>query len=122
MAPAPLPEPDADPLEVAAAFATAWDAQDLEATLALVTDDCVFESARPGVNGARVQGRDELRRVWGPSFEVAGASMETEATTAAGDLVVQQWRFVDGERVIRGVDLLRVRDGRICEKLGYVKV
>ena len=70
---------------------------------------------------AEAPARAELRRVWGPSFEVAGASMETEATTAAGDLVVQQWRFVDGERVIRGVDLLRVRDGRICEKLGYVK-
>jgi hypothetical protein len=47
--------------------------------------------------------------------------MEVEATYAAGEMVVQQWRFVDGERVIRGVDLLRVRDGRICEKHGYVK-
>ena len=116
-----LPTPDADPLAVALAFAAAWDAHDLETTLALVTDDCVFESARPGANGARVQGRDELRRVWGPSFVGSGAAMEVEATFAAGDRVVQQWRFVDGEREVRGVDLLRVRDGRICEKLGYVK-
>ncbi|MCD9625523.1 nuclear transport factor 2 family protein [Rhabdothermincola salaria] len=117
---APLPS-DADPLAVAEAFVAAWDAHDLEATLALVTDDCVFESARPASNGARVQGRDELRRVWGPSFGAGGGSMETEATFAAGERVVQQWRFVDGDRVVRGVDLLRVRDGRICEKLGYVK-
>jgi ketosteroid isomerase-like protein len=116
-----LPTPDDDPLTVAHAFVTAWDAQDLEATLALVTDDCVFESARPGTNGSRVQGRDELRRVWGPSFAGSGTAMEVEDTFAAGDRVVQQWRFVDGEREVRGVDLLRVRDGRICEKLGYVK-
>ena len=117
---APVPS-DADPLAVAAAFAAAWDAHDLEATLALVTDDCVFESARTAANGARVQGREELRRVWGPSFAAGGGAMEVEATFASGDRVVQQWRFVDGDRVVRGVDVLRVRDGRICEKSGYVK-
>jgi ketosteroid isomerase-like protein len=121
MAPDPLPAPDDDPIAVAEAFAAAWDAQDLEATLALVTDDCAFESARPGTNGDRVEGRDELRRVWASSFEPSDATMEVEATYGAGDRVVQQWRFVDGDRVIRGVDILRVRDGRICEKLGYVK-
>jgi ketosteroid isomerase-like protein len=116
-----LPGPDADPLEVAEAFNAAWDAHDLDATLALVTEDCVFESARPAANGQRVQGRDELRRVWGPSFARGGAAMEIEALFAAGDRVVQQWRFVHGDQVVRGVDLLRVRDGRISEKLGYVK-
>lgn len=117
-----LPPSDADPITVAEAFATAWDAQDLETVLALVTDDCVFESARPGTNGERVQGRDELRRVWGPSFVPSDAAMETEATFAAdGGRVVQLWRFVTGGHVVRGVDVLRVRDGRICEKLGYVK-
>lgn len=121
MAAHPLPAVDAAPITVAEAFAAAWDAQDLDATLALVTDDCIFESARPATNGDRVQGREELRRVWAPSFEPSDATMEVEATYGAGDRVVQQWRFVDGDRVIRGVDILRVRNGRICEKLGYVK-
>ncbi len=112
----------ADPLAVAEAFATAWDAHDLEATLALVTDDCIFESARPGVNGERVQGREALRAIWGPSFAPGGGSMEVEETFGAGDHVVQRWRFVADGQVVRGVDVLRVRDGRICEKLGYVKV
>jgi ketosteroid isomerase-like protein len=117
-----LPPADADPMTVAEAFATAWDAQDLETVLALVADDCVFESARPGTNGERVQGREELRRVWGPSFVPSDASMETEATFSAdGGRVVQLWRFAAGDTVVRGVDVLRVRDGRICEKLGYVK-
>jgi ketosteroid isomerase-like protein len=116
-----LPPPDADPLTVAQAFAAAWDAHDLEATLALVTDDCAFESARPGANGPRVEGREALRRVWAPSFTAGGGSMEVEESFAAGDRVVQRWCFRDGDREVRGVDVLRVRDGRVCEKLGYIK-
>ena len=112
---------EADALAAVAAFNEAWDAHDLDATLALVTDDCVFESARPGTNGERVQGREELRRVWGPSFAAGGGAMEIEDAFAAGDRVVQRWRFLAGDRVVRGIDVLRVRDGRLCEKLGYVK-
>ena len=107
-----------EPIDVAAAFQAAWDAHDLEATLALVTDDCVFESARPEANGERVVGRDALRRVWAASFAKGGEPFEIEERFAAGDRVVQQWRF----GTVRGVDILQVRDGRISQKLGYVKV
>jgi hypothetical protein len=107
-----------DPLAVAVAFQAAWDAHDLEATLGLVTDDCVFESARPGTNGERVVGRDALRATWGPSFAKGGEPFEIEDRFAAGDRVVQLWRF----GAVRGVDILRVREGLISEKLGYVKV
>src|SRR5688572_6262571 len=117
MADAPAP----DPLAVVHAFTEAWDAHDLEATLALVTDDAVFESARPGINGARVEGVDALRAAWTPSFAASSGAFEIEDTFAAGDRVVQLWRFIDGARVVRGVDVLRVRDGRVAEKLGYVK-
>ena len=80
-------------------------------------------SSRPGpASTARgCRGATSCGGCGAPASRPSGASMETEATYAAGDLVVQQWRFVDGDRVIRGVDLLRVRDGRISEKLGYVK-
>jgi ketosteroid isomerase-like protein len=107
-----------DPLAVAVAFQTAWDAHDLDATLALVTDDCIFESARPGANGARIVGRDALREAWAASFAKGGEPFAIEERFAAGDRVVQLWRF----GAVRGVDVLRVRDGHICEKLGYVKV
>jgi uncharacterized protein (TIGR02246 family) len=106
---------------VVEAFNAAWDAHDLEATLALVTEDCVFESARPGVNGARVVGRDALAAVWAPSFARDGAPFDIEETIVAGDRVVQLWCFTDGERTVRGVDVLRVRDGLLAEKFGYVK-
>jgi ketosteroid isomerase-like protein len=114
--------PDAPPIEVVQAFQAAWDAHDLEATLALVTDDCVFESARPAANGARVVGRDALRAVWGPSFAAPSGAFAIEELIEAGDRVIERWRFAAGDRIVRGVDVLRVRDGRIAEKFGYVKV
>lgn len=111
-----------DTIAIVNAFTTAWDAHDLEATLALVTDDCVFESARPGANGARVVGRAALRDVWSASFANPSGEFAIEDTIVAGDRVVQLWRFSNDDRVVRGVDVLRVRDGRIAEKFGYVKV
>jgi len=50
---------------------------------------------------------------------------ETEEAFAAGDRAVVRWRFTwgragDGGHV-RGVDVFRVRDGKVAEKLAYVK-
>lgn len=109
-------------LDVVNAFNAAWDAHDLDATLSMVTDDCVFESARPDALGPRVIGRDALRTAWGPGFAQPSGAMEIEEIIVAGDRVTQLWRFAGGDRVVRGVDVLRVRDGRIAEKFGYVKV
>jgi len=51
---------------------------------------------------------------------------ETEEIFAAGDRCVLRWlyRWVDGAGKpghIRGVDVFRVRDGKVAEKLSYVK-
>ncbi|MSW90644.1 MAG: nuclear transport factor 2 family protein, partial [Actinobacteria bacterium] len=56
-----------------------------------------------------------------PSFAAASGTFEIEDTFVAGDRVVQMWRYLGGANVVRGVDVLRVRDGRVAEKFGYVK-
>ena len=112
----------ASPLDVVLAFNEAWNAHDLDAVMALVADDCAFESARPGANGDRLEGHDSLRAAWAPGFARASGTFAFEETILAGDRVVQLWRFGDGDDAVRGVDVLRVRDGQIVEKLGYVKV
>ena len=109
-------------IDAVIAFTAAWDAHDLEATLDLVTDDCVFESARPAAMGARIVGRAALRDAWKAAFANPAGEFEVEDTIVAGDRVVQLWRFVSDDRVVRGVDVLRVRDGLVAEKFGYVKV
>ena len=49
-----------------------------------------------------------------------------EESFVAGDRGVLRWRFdwVDDDGApghVRGVDVLRFRDGQVCEKLSYVK-
>jgi ketosteroid isomerase-like protein len=110
-----------DPLTTVDAFGAAWGAHDLDATLVLVTDDCVFESTEPGPDGTRYEGRDAIRRAWQPIFDDTHAVFHAEETFVAEDRVVQRWRYswVDGH--VRGVDVFRVRDGLVSEKLSYVK-
>jgi ketosteroid isomerase-like protein len=110
-----------DSLKIVEAFGTAWGAHDLDATLALVTDDCVFETTEPGPDGARFEGRDAIRRAWQPIFDDRHAVFEAEETFAMADRVVQRWRYSWVNGHIRGVDVFRVRDGLVSEKLSYVK-
>ena len=110
-----------DPLVVIDAFGAAWAAHDLDAALGLVTDDCVFDATGPAPDGARAVGRDEIRAAWEPIFADRASRFDAEETFAAGDRVVQRWSYSWDGGHIRGVDVMRVRDGLVAEKLSYVK-
>jgi len=45
-------------------FTAALNSHDLDATMALVTDDIVFESTSPAPDGTRYEGRDAVRQIW----------------------------------------------------------
>lgn len=104
-----------------ARFNDAWGAHDLDATLALCTDDVVFESTGPAPDGERHQGRDAVRAAWKPIFDDADAHFSAEDAFAAGDRYVQRWRYDWSGGHVRGVDVFRVRDGKVAEKISYVK-
>jgi ketosteroid isomerase-like protein len=110
-----------EPIEVVEAFDAAWGAHDLDAALALMTDDCVFESTGPAPDGIRHVGRDQVRRAWRPVFDDASSVFEVEELVVAGDRVLQRWRYswIDGH--VRGVDVFTVRDDLVAVKLSYVK-
>jgi ketosteroid isomerase-like protein len=108
-------------LEVVEAFGRAWAVHDLDDALSFLSEDCVFESTGPAPDGYRHVGRDEVRRAWEPIFEEASSRFEAEETFCAGDRVVQRWRYDWDGGHVRGVDLFKVRDGKITEKLSYVK-
>lgn len=110
-----------DVLAVIDAFGAAWADHDLDAALALVTDDCVFDATGPAPDGAAAVGRDAIRAAWEPIFGDPTSRFEPEETFAAGDRVVQRWTYSWDGGHIRGVDVMRVRAGRVCEKLSYVK-
>jgi len=110
-----------NPTEVVEAFGAAWADHDLDAALSMVTDDCVFDATGPAPDGARHVGREAIRAAWKPIFDDSASVFDGEDTFAAGDRVVQLWRYTWADGHIRGVDLFRVRDGLVAEKLSYVK-
>ena len=100
---------------------------DVDAIMAEMTPDCVFESTSPAPDGARFVGGQAVREQWEQLFQQTNdALFETEECVVLGDRAIVRWRFSwnsgDGERGhVRGVDVLRLRDGKVAEKLSYVK-
>jgi len=108
-------------------FNDALNARDLESMMALQTEYCVFENTYPPPDGARYVGQAAVRGFWEDFFRSSAESyIEVEEIYALGERVVMRWvyRWRDEqgqEGHIRGVDLYRLRDGLIAEKLSYVK-
>ena len=110
-----------DAVKVVEAFGAAWADHDLDGSLSLVTDDCIFESTGPAPDGERHVGREAIERVWLPIFRDTASQFEAEETFVAGDRVVQLWRYSWDGGHVRGVDVFRVRGDKVAEKFSYVK-
>lgn len=102
-------------------FNEAFDKKDVDAVMAAMTDDCVFENTSPP-DGVRYEGQAAVRKAWEEFFTSSPeAAFHTEELFAAGDRAVARWRYDFPGGHVRGVDVLRVRGGKIAEKLSYVK-
>jgi len=109
-------------------FNAAFNRHDLEAIMALMTDDCVFENTNPPPDGERSEGQAAVRRCWEELFAAAPDALFTaEEIFVAGDRAVVRWTYrwapdaPSSPGHVRGVDIIRVRDGKVAEKLSYVK-
>jgi len=107
-------------------FNDVFNRHDVDGVMAAMTEDCVFDGTTPP-DGARFEGQAAVRAVWEGFFKGSpDATFETEELFAVGDRCVVQWVYrwtgSDGKQGhVRGVDLFRVRDGKVAEKLAYVK-
>ncbi|MGI8817126.1 MAG: nuclear transport factor 2 family protein [Pseudonocardia sp.] len=106
-------------------FNKAFDAQDVDAIMAAMTPDCAFEETGPP-DGGRHVGPEAVRAAWTALFTSSpDGTFSTEELIEAGDRVVVRWRYAwgsgEGSGHVRGVDVFTVRDGRVAEKLAYVK-
>jgi ketosteroid isomerase-like protein len=113
--------PERTALEVVEAFGAAWAAHDLDQALSFLGPDSVFDATGPAPDGGHHVGPDEIRAAWTAIFDDTASQFEAEETFCAGDRVVQRWRYSWDGGHVRGVDLFKVSDGRIVEKLSYVK-
>jgi len=107
-----------------ARFGNAFDRADVDAVMACMTADCIFESTAPP-DGHRHEGQQSVRQAWTDFFTTSrGAVFETEELTVCGDRAIARWRYTWAPGTkghVRGIDLFRVRGNLVAEKLSYVK-
>jgi hypothetical protein len=90
----------------------------------LVAADCTIENTVPAPDGARYEGRAACLGLWQQIATMPGAWFEVEGVEVWDDRAILRWRFHWGDAAadqVRGVNLMRVRDGLIVEAQGYVK-
>lgn len=81
----------------------------------------------PPPDGAPFQGQDAVRGLWNDFFKSSPSiKFDIKDMFASGDRCLVQWTFrwvgQDGQPgSVRGVDLFKVREGKVSEKLVYVK-
>jgi ketosteroid isomerase-like protein len=122
------PQTSADDATLAAVgrFNAAVNRQDLAALSDEMAEDIVFENTNPQPDGMRYEGKEAVRAFWAKWFAAnPGATFEAEETIVAGDRCIVRWvyrKMREGKPWhLRGIDVFRVRDGRVAEKLSYVK-
>lgn len=123
------PPADAVTVEFLDAFAQAWNRHDIEALMACMTADCVFEAwTGPDACGTRYEGSEAVRagfmRAW---QDVPDAQWRHAQHFVAGQRGVSEWVFTgtrasDGRAVeVHGCDLFTFAEGRIRVKNSWRK-
>lgn len=107
-------------------FNEAFNRHDVDAVMSLMTEDCLFENTSPMPDGTRLQGVEVVREFWGKFFTGSpDAFFEAEEIFATGDRCVVRWIYRKTKEGkpwhLRGVDVFKVVDGKVAEKLAYVK-
>ena len=117
----------AETTAVVKGFLEAFNRHDVDAVMAAMTDDCVWESAFPLPDGTRYEGKAAVRAYLQEVFRSRpDAVSEAEDIFAAGDRcfvrLVRRWTDKDGKpQHFRGIGAFRVQDGKVAEDLVYHK-
>jgi ketosteroid isomerase-like protein len=108
-------------------FNEAFNRHDVAAVMALMTEDCLFEGTNPAPDGQIYRGQAAVRAFWIELFNAtAYSNFEAEEIFANGDRAVVRWiyRWIGKDGApghVRGVDIFKVSNGQVSEKLSYVK-
>ena len=108
-------------------FNEAFNRHDVAGMMQCMSDDCVFENTDPAPDGAVYSGKPAVTQFWEGFFrESPNAHIEVEEAFSAGFRCILRWRYswVDAagkQGHVRGVDIFKLKDGLISEKLSYVK-
>ncbi len=114
-------------LAVVQQYNEAFNRHDVNAIMQLMTADCVFENYFPAPNGEVYQGQTAVRSFWERFFVASPqASLEYYDQFASVDRAVVHFTYHWIDKYGRkghvlGVDILRLRDGKVAEIQSYVK-
>jgi hypothetical protein len=119
----------ADIVKHLAEWNQAWADHDLAGVIQIFHDDVLFENW----TGAKIQGKENLLRVWTPWFENHNGFRFTGEDTFIDvdqQKVLYRWQLdwpsletgLEGKlETRRGVDILHFKEGKIIKKLTYSK-
>jgi ketosteroid isomerase-like protein len=109
-------------------FLKAWNDHDVNAVMALMTDDCIFEASFGNqVWGTRYEGSEEIETGVKTIFNtIPNIHWEKIRHFICEDHVVVEWLTTgtrsDGtEFEVQGCDILTIRNGKISAKRAYRK-
>jgi predicted SnoaL-like aldol condensation-catalyzing enzyme len=109
-------------MRVVLKFNEAFNRHDVSGMMQLMSDDCVFENTDPAPDGTVYSGREVVTRFWQDFFrESPQAHIDIEEIFGMGYHCIMRWKYSWGDGHVRGVDIFKVADGLISEKLSYVK-
>src|SRR5262245_41095141 len=100
--------------------------QERDATLLkdIIAPDCVMESIQPAPDGTRYEGYDASFSSWKALIDDTTSHFEVEDVHTGDEWALIRWRYVWGpgpDDSVRGVNVMRVVDGKIVEAAGYSK-
>ena len=73
-------------------------------------------------DGQRIVGLAAVLEAWGQVMaDATDVHFDVEEMITSGDRVVVLWSYSWSDGHVRGVDIMRVRDGRVAESFAYVK-
>jgi len=108
-------------------FNDAFNQHNVPEMMKFMSDDCVFENTSPAPNGTIYNGKVEVTTFWKDFFQSSPhAHIEIEEIFGAGMHCVMRWKYswieTNGDKGhVRGVDIFKISNGLISEKLSYVK-
>lgn len=109
-------------------FADAFNAHDINAIMAHMTDDCIFQaSAGPDADGEKFIGKEQVAKAFEDVFAVyPDAKWSNPTHFISGNRGLSEWVFTgtrsDGTKVeVTGRDIFTFKDGKIAVKNSYRK-
>lgn len=108
-------------------FNDAFNRHDVAGMMSLMSDDCLFDNTYPPPDGTLYSGKEAVTQFWREFFKDSpNAHIEIEEIVGLGLRCVMRWRYewedaAGAKGHVRGVDVYKLKDNLICEKLSYVK-